>query len=1460
RYLALRPGQAAVHHDLGVAYAELGQYDQAIHHYQATLDLQPDHAKAHYNLGNVHRFRNQAQPAIECYRRALAIDSGYADAIHNLGVCFQMQSQFEEAMAHYRHALTLKPDSAEIYNSIGSLLRLLGKLEESVAQIQQAIALKPNYVEAHTHLGLARYHQGQFDAAHAAYAQALRLAPHYPSARFNRSLLLLLLGDFVQGFAEYEWRWRRQDYRPRSFTPPVWAGEDLSGKTILVYAEQGFGDTVQFVRYLPLVAQRGGRIVLECQKELVTLLQALPDVEQVIAKGEPLPPFDCHVALLSLPHVLGTTLEDVPAPVPYLFPPVPSPPLSLPATPTKPLRVGLVWAGNPLNPNDGDRSTQLQTLLPLLAVPGITFYSLQKGEKAEELRQLQAQQQALNVVDLDPQLQSFADTAAAIAQLDLVITVDTAVAHVAGALGKPVWVLLCFVPDWRWLWQRDDSPWYPTARLFRQPRPGDWGSVCQQVAAALTLVVEHPPDSDPATEPETAIALARQHFAAKRYDDAAQICRRVLLTTPKAADALYLLGLVANRQQQLSTAIAFYQRTLALLPDPQVYNDLGNALQRQNRYDEAIPCYQQAIARKPDYAAAYSNMGAAYQELKQFEPSIAAYHQALALRPHYADAHYNLGNTYRSQGDFEQAIACYQQAIALNPRYLAAFNNAGLCYHDLADPDTAIAQYRAALAMDANYADAHLNLGLSLLLLGNLVEGFAEYEWRWRVNAPDFRPPPPFSQPRWQGDDLSGQTILLQAEQGLGDTLQFVRYVPLVAKQCDRLILEVQPPLAPLLANLPGVDQLIIQGQPLPEFDTYAPLLSLPHILGMLTDQSATAIPAAVPYLVLDPSAAVALPVPDALAATPHLKVGIVWAGNPTHRGDRYRSATVEDFEPLLALEAIAFYSLQVGTRADDILPYRDRYAIHDLSPSLKDFADTAAAIQQLDLVITVDTSVAHLAGALGKPVWVLLTHAPDWRWMLHREDSPWYPTARLFRQTQRGDWSTVIERVKAALSILSSSSLPSPTLPLPPSLSPSSPTLPSSLPPSPSHPSSLSPSPPRRSPPAAPIPIGIGFPIGVDTGWRVYGLNLALNLAKHPDYEPVPLIPLCSPHLFNPLHRATLTPTLTHQQRLHDLLKANPDHSVTGSFLMLTPLGNNMVTPPETRRILGKRNVGVIFFEDTHLIPDAIAYARQFDRIVAGSHWNAEVLASYGIESVVTVQQGIEPTIFHPAPKSNLLGDRFVIFSGGKLEYRKGQDLAIAAFRAFHQRHPDALLMTAWHNPWVETMTDLDRAGHVVGLPQVNAQKRLQVTDWLVANGIPADAVIDIGLIPNFMAGQIVREADVALFPNRAEGGTNLVAMECLACGIPTILSANTGHRDLISDSHCYPLRHQGPVRPTEQYCGTEGWGESDLDEIVAALEQVYSQRQQAQQRGAAAAQFMQGWTWSHQVQRLLTALEDLL
>ncbi len=386
---------------------------------------------------------------------------------------------------------------------------------------------------------------------------------------------------------------------------------------------------------------------------------------------------------------------------------------------------------------------------------------------------------------------------------------------------------------------------------------------------------------------------------------------------------------------------------------------------------------------------------------------------------------------------------------------------------------------------------------------------------------------------------------------------------------------------------------------------------------------------------------------------------------------------------------------------------------------------------------------------------------------------------------------------------------------------------------------------------------LGLTWQVSDLSGWGVFGWNLVSELLARGRPRPLLLVaPNASPD--NERFTQTLAPLAAEQARLAAMTAGRKGAAVLPDTLLLHHLGNALQLAPVSRRFQGAANVGVVFFESTRLGKAALRQARRFDRIVAGSSWNGEVLRSHGLEKVEVVLQGIDPTLFHPTARPvPMFPGRFVVFSGGKLEFRKGQDIVLAAFRAFRRRHPEALLITLWHNLWPQSSDSLKLSPHVDGPPGIGPDGRQKIAAWAAAHGLDQDAFRDLGLISNAGLAAILHQADAAVFPNRCEGGTNLVAMECLACGVPTVLSANTGHRDLIAGGDlCYPLIHQGPVAGFRG--NTEGWGETPVDELVDALEQIHVDRGMAAAKAARGADFMTGLSWRRQIDKLLAALGE--
>jgi len=384
---------------------------------------------------------------------------------------------------------------------------------------------------------------------------------------------------------------------------------------------------------------------------------------------------------------------------------------------------------------------------------------------------------------------------------------------------------------------------------------------------------------------------------------------------------------------------------------------------------------------------------------------------------------------------------------------------------------------------------------------------------------------------------------------------------------------------------------------------------------------------------------------------------------------------------------------------------------------------------------------------------------------------------------------------------------------------------------------------------------IAIGWRPSSLSGWGVYGTNLALQLKKQ-GRNPVLYF---APHRLDLDAEAQriLKPVLQRQPHLDELLQKIG--VLDFDFPVLHALRNDFHPPIEDQVARGRPNVGVIFFEDTEISAAGLERARGYDLIVAGSTWNRHIAEARGLAHVVTVLQGVDTDLFRPRPRGDDLKDRFVVFSGGKLEYRKAQDVVIAAFRAFHARHPEAFLLFAWGNQWPAIMPTIERSRYIEGKPEEGAGGSLNIGAWLVRNGVPEGAYRDIGLAPNRDMPGYLASADVALFPNRCEAGTNLVAMEAMSAGIPSILAMNTGQLDIAGDDRCYPLRRQGPVAPYEPYGGTEGWGEPDLDETIEALESAYCDAARRKRIGVAGAAFMGTLDWSNQIAALARQIDAI-
>lgn len=954
---------------LGVIRHQHKDFASAERLYRQAIRIQPRYVQAWTNLGLLMQETQRWNDARECFGNAVAIDPASAPSWNSLGRILVKTGDIPGAEDAYRQAIGRDSNYAEAYNNLGTVLARRGDRRGARAFLDMALAKDPGYVSPLTNIGRLHREEGHLDDAEAAYRRALAIDPHAVNAHWGLAHVLLLRGDFPPGWVEYEWRWCLEEQPRIPVRPePVWQGEPCEGRHMIISAEQGLGDAIQFVRYVTMVLRRGARVTLVVSQPLVRLMQGIPGIAVVASADAPGISGDLQCALLSLPRIFGTTLSSIP---------VQNPLLRAREDVRRSWRtrcdqdgpgfkVGIAWAGSPTHENDAQRSVPPGLLERLSNVAGVRLYSLQVNDPSRAEQMIGGLR---GMVDHTALLHDVAETAGLLEQLDLVVTVDTMIAHLAGAMGKPVWVLLPYAPDWRWLLGRGDSPWYATARLFRQTSEGDWDEVLDRVSTSLRQC---------AVPADLSHAVALHEHG--QVGEAEQRYRAVLHADPDNWEAQYLLAVARHQQGDYREAIALGRHLTTTRPFfPEAYNTLGNSLRKNGDLIGA-----EDVLRK-----------------------------AITLRPEYTDAHYNLGGCLCDAWRLDEAAEEFLIVLRLDPAYVKAVNNLGLVRYRQGRIEEATQYLRHALSQNKEFVDAHWNLAHALLHSGQYGEGWQEFEWRWRMPAFQLMASS-HHRPRWQGEDLGGRRLLVWSEQGYGDTLQYARFLPALLHRGGEVLFECHPLVAPVISSIQGVT-VVLRGAPLPEYDLQIPLLSLPVALDWKAPPQT-----AVPYL--RPSArAVDRWAEELSIAGDRLRIGIVWSGSTTNPEGRFRSIPLELFVGLSGIADLFFVNLQKDEAGAAFRSSAFAASGCDWTDRLVDFGETAALIEQLDLVITVDTAVAHLAGALGRQVWVLLAAACDWRWGAGARTTPWYPSARLYRQPGHGEWTEVIEEVRRDLTLVAS-------------------------------------------------------------------------------------------------------------------------------------------------------------------------------------------------------------------------------------------------------------------------------------------------------------------------------------------------------------------------------------------------------------------------------------------------------
>ena len=1046
--VALKPDFVTALSALALALHDCNRAVDAASIVKRAIQIDPSCSDLYLNLGQIIRSlpAGTEDEALALTCKALVLKADSPAALNNLGAIYEGRGEFLIARSIYERVLRLCPDYPDALLNLGNTYEAFD--DHSVARdyYLRAVSASPLCKAEYFHnIGLTYQRQGEIVLALGYYDRAIEVDPGFLDSCWNRALCLFYLGRFDEGWIAHECRLDSSKYRKLCVEPglPVWdGGASIGSRPLLVVAEQGLGDALQFVRFAPCLLERGITVSLCVPEPLIDLFRSSGLASAIVSPATlSTEDHDFFVPMMSLPLHLGL---DVGRPLgngSYLEVDQERQAYwrSRLLAEKRPI-VAVNWQGNPATEVSTlrGRSFPLEMLRPLVEAFDLRLVSLQKGPGSEQLSQCSFRD---CFVDCQPEIEEawdFRETAAILSCCDLVITSDTAPAHLAGAIGVPTWLLLHHIPDWRWGLEGDQTFWYPSMRLFRQRTEGNWAGVIQQVINAMGNDLGYAKKSvSPKRFMSSFWAWVEQGSEApsENPDVAAPV---VLAAAQKVASHPTRANMIGStlsnfwrwledseRQPSVPGSSDVRQDddllppSLPGLPDLQL---IRRELARQCINWRCLPIarrlYQELLASGSSDADVYDGLGAVALLEQKDQEALELLSKANTLRPDHPDTLHNLGTVHYRLGEISQAHALLERAITLRPNFADAHCNLAVLHHDRGDIAQSIAGCERALELDPGNVKARWQLAHSLLLVGDFQRGWIEHEWRLLDRPEKKLHAMPYTQ-RLEccADVLEIHTpLLVVSEQGVGDTLHFLRYIRTlrargldislcVPERLHRLVICAFPDLPVLNPD---------QGR---TWDS-GPWLSLMSLPGVFQDSPSCPV-VTDPYLKAD-GARVDFWREHLLGVRESL-VALNWQGNPAAEIGplKGRSLPLEEFSPLASVSGIRLVSLQKGFGSDQLATcsFRDRFIqAQDLVDDSWDFLETAAILANCDLLITSDTALAHLAGAMGRPTWLLLHHIPDWRWGLEGASTFWYPSMRLFRQERPGDWSDPIRRVTEAL------------------------------------------------------------------------------------------------------------------------------------------------------------------------------------------------------------------------------------------------------------------------------------------------------------------------------------------------------------------------------------------------------------------------------------------------------------
>lgn len=1096
--ISLVPNDTESRYNLAYIYHQSGDLGKAEENYRAAINLAPDHRNAKFNIGLLLIVNknfdeageifgslleqypddyeagcnyalclaglNKYEKSEEIYRKMFELNPGTDAAYFGIGNLYKVAENFHAALEAYKSATEINPSNYEAWNNSG-LIHLRNFNYTSAEEcFNRSLQIKPDYTDSLINLASLYYEMEQPERSIPVYEKAIASSGDNDDIKFNMSVALLLSGKMEDGFKEYEFRKSKLENDKKY--KRIWKGESLSGKRLLVADEQGIGDTIQFIRFLKILKAKGAFVIFHCRKTLIPMMSNLKFIDEIIDLADEYHDYDFAVSLMSLVNLLRISPDKFADETPYFK-------LTLPEQNKykrqldsfEELKIGIVWKGNPKHKYDYKRSAGLEYFQGIVEIPGIKLFSLQADPEKQEIELLNK----YGIIKLFEENDGFTNTFDLISGLDLIITVDTSIAHLAGAMGKNVWTLLPFGPDWRWQLRKEKTDWYPDMKLFRQKSPGKWEDVFETIKRELYSIIDNGSFS-------SQIFLQKklrtfEYHENGNFKEAEKGYLEILIERPFDAETLFWLGTLYLSTGNYKPAGDVFSRLIEIYPgyNEEAYRNLVKVFIADNRNNEAETVFEKALEAFPASFEMANNYGAFLMSSGNDGKSVQFLKKAIELNPDFYDARLNLAQAYEKIQNFDDAIKEYSFILGKEGENKIVLRNIANCflkvknfenaekYYLLAEKffpgDSDILNnmafalqrqnkldkageylfraletsekpgisynlgnnfylkndfkkaeefYLKAISSNQDYKEPKISLGFIRLSEGNFDEG-------WQYFAHSLIPNENLVNsgiPEWKGENLNGKTLLVYSEQGIGDNIHFARYIKIIGRLGGKIRFLCGEELASIILDdfVGTVSKLYTKD--LAGTDYYCSLLKLPLILNKLG--------------INDHSPVNFVKINNDLAdkyktqfTGNRLNVGLVWKGNPQHQFDYNRSVKLEFFNRIFENREINFYSLQLDSRKE-IQPFLPG------NPNLADlpgnFEEKVAIIQNLDLIISVDTMIAHLAATMGKPVWLLLSAVSDWRWMRNTTESYLYPTVKLFRQKELGDWSGVFNELETEL------------------------------------------------------------------------------------------------------------------------------------------------------------------------------------------------------------------------------------------------------------------------------------------------------------------------------------------------------------------------------------------------------------------------------------------------------------